>query len=480
MVAHLSGEGHGPGLDTLISELVAVHESKGTLRRGDAPYVSPPAATTQLRFPGKAISLPDGGVLVSDSGHHSIVILDGDDVRRRIGDGSRGLRDGAAETARFSEPQGICLLPNDIAEIVGYDVVVADTVNHALRGLRLTDLTVQTVAGTGKQRLTPFTTGEFGARDIELSSPWDVVWWPAISAVVIAMAGTHQLVAFDPVARTVRLFAGTGHEGLVDGKLDDAWFAQPSGLAVGDDRLWIADSESSALRYIDAGVVHTAIGRGLFSFGHKDGTAAEALLQHPLGVAALADGSVAVADTYNGAIRRYDPASDTVSTLANNLEEPSDAFASNDVLVVVESGAHRLTAVPLRGHEVSNEAHEYATRRDPTALRAGNIALTIAFTPPSGEHFDDRFGPSTRLTVEASPPTLLLDGAGSGPELTRTVVIADEPSEGVLHVTASAATCDDASDHAACHLHQQDWGIPVKVTTDGAENLDLMLRGLAR
>ena len=70
--------------------------------------------------------------------------------------------------------------------------------------------------------------------------------------------------------------------------------------------------------------MHTAVGQGLFDFGHMDGPADQALLQHPLGVCALPDGSVLVADTYNGAVRRYDPATRTVSTVARDLAEPSD------------------------------------------------------------------------------------------------------------------------------------------------------------
>ena len=70
-----------------------------------------------------------------------------------------------------------------------------------------------------------------------------------------------------------------------------------------------------------------------------------ARLQHPLGVALLADGSIAIADTYNGAIRRYDPALDAVSTLAVGLDEPSGLVMRGDELLVVESGAHRITAV---------------------------------------------------------------------------------------------------------------------------------------
>lgn len=51
--------------------------------------------------------------------------------------------------------------------------------------------------------------------------------------------------------------------------------------------------------------------------------------------------------------------------------------------------------------------------------------------------------------------------------------------QGVLHVTAQAASCDDdpAIEFPACHLAQQDWGVPVTVSHDGADSLDLSLRG---
>ncbi len=41
----------------------------------------------------------------------------------------------------------------------------------------------------------------------------------------------------------------------------------------------------------------------LFRFGDVDGTGSNALLQHPLAVAALPDGRVAVADSYNHKVR---------------------------------------------------------------------------------------------------------------------------------------------------------------------------------
>ncbi|WP_298455464.1 NHL domain-containing thioredoxin family protein [uncultured Cellulomonas sp.] len=524
IVAQMAGEGHARNLEILVEQLVAEHDAKGTLHRGDGPYVPPEPTSGTLRFPAKAIALPGGTFLVADAGHHSLaeVEADGETLVRRIGSGERGLVDGGAADARFSEPNGLALLPDDVAAEVGYDVVVADTVNHALRGVRLSDGAVTTVAGTGEQYMV-------GAADngrvdwqgpaalgIKLSSPWDVVWWPAAGAVAVAMAGNHTLWAFDPGAGRIEPFAGTMNEGLQDGAPAQAWFAQTSGLATGPDggRLWLADSEVSALRYVDLAPaddavgddtlevvlsraaderssVGTAVGAGLFDFGLRDGAADTALLQHPLGVAVLPDGSIAVADTYNGAIRRYapgadgDPAAGQVTTLARDLAEPSGivVLPSPDgiELLVVESAAHRLTRLRLP-RDVAGEildAGAHRTQRPVTDVAPGAFRLDVVFTPAQGQKYDDRYGPSTRLQVSSTPPELLLDGAGDGVDLVRELRINPEVGEGVLHVTAHAASCDadPAIEYPACHLNAQDWGVPVRVVDGAAPALTLPLHG---
>ena len=53
VVAQHSGEGHAHALDVLIAELIAEHESKGTLHRGDGPYVAPAPVARTFRFPAK-------------------------------------------------------------------------------------------------------------------------------------------------------------------------------------------------------------------------------------------------------------------------------------------------------------------------------------------------------------------------------------------------------------------------------------------
>ncbi|QJW38098.1 NHL domain-containing thioredoxin family protein [Cellulosimicrobium protaetiae] len=549
VVAQMAGEGHASAIAALVDELVAEHDAKGTLHRGDGPYVPPTPSSGTLRFPAKAISLPGGNLLVADAGHHALAELlpDGETLVRRIGSGERGLADGGPDDARFAEPNGLCLVPEQEREAYGFDVLVADTANHALRGVRLADGRVTTVAGTGEQfmvggvenvvvadedgarRLGPFDAANtYDPLDVKLSSPWDVAWSDELGGFVVAMAGHHTLWAFD--GWKLGLLAGTMNEGLEDGPGASAWFAQPSGLAVAvDGAMWVADSETSALRRVTGlgggvavvpeGVeVRTAVGQGLFDFGHRDGSADQALMQHPLGVATLPDGSVVVADTYDGALRRFAPAAgdagsvgdDTsgtrlageVTTLATGLAEPSGVVVQVGEgpdgepqvhLLVVESAAHRLTRVALpaslAGEVLDGGAHR--TQRPVTDIEAGPLWLDVPFVPAPGQKLDDRFGPSTELRVSATPPELLLSGGGTGVELGRDLVINPEVREGVLHVTARAASCDvvplgpdgepDPDVFPACHLAQQDWGVPVRVVDRGEPGdvpaLTLPLRG---
>ena len=466
VIAQAAGEGQVSALAETVATLLPGYD----VRRGEGPYTPRPAEPGVLRFPAKAIALRDGTLLVADAGHHQLVQLDGEEVVRRIGSGRRGCVDGPAGTAEFAEPNGLALLPPGVAP---YDVVVADTANHVLRGVRLTDgavvATLDLPAALSEARTI---TGPIPA----VLSPWDVVWWPAIGRLVVAAAGVHLLLGVDPAGGAADVLAGTTVEGLRDGPAVDGWLAQPSGLAVAGDKLWFVDSETSALRYLTTdGHLRTVVGAGLFDFGHVDGPATSARLQHPLGVTVLPDGSIAILDTYNGAVRRYDPATDTVSTLATDLREPSGAIVVDGNLVVVESAAHRLVRPVPRSETVAG-APQHA-ERPVTRIGPGPVTLSVRFSPAPGRKLDERYGPATRLTVTASPPELLVDGSGETADLTRPLVLAPSGS-GVLQVVAQAASCDEeGGEHPACYLARQDWGVPVEISPDGPGELELMLLG---
>ncbi|GAA1713067.1 thioredoxin-like domain-containing protein [Brachybacterium phenoliresistens] len=506
IAGNLSGEGHAQNLDQLIGRLVAEGEADGSLRRGPAPTVLAERTPQTLRYPSKLAALPDGRLVVSDAGQHRLVVFgpDGATVDEIIGSGLRGLVDGENEHARFAEPNGVLALPPEIAEQVGYDLLVADSANHALRGVQLgadrllrgrTASVVTTVAGTGEQWMQGWDLprGEGEARGYALSTPWDITWSHALHRAVIAMAGIHQIWTFDPVTGALAVLAGTTNEGLVDGPVVTSWWAQPSGVTeAADGVILVADSESSAIRAIDpfSMTVSTIVGEGLFDFGHVDGPAASARLQHPLAATVLPDGRIAVADTYNGAIRLIDRegATDgtaTVVTVATDLSEPSGLIVGPPVdgigqLLVVESGAHRVTWVPVaKAAERVIDSGAQRSERPATEVGPGPLTVRVLFTPPEGHKLDNSLGPSTQLSVSTTPSAMITDGAGTGTDLERRIELDPAYTEGVLHVSARAASCDadPAVEFPACHMHQQDWGVPLRVVDGAPTTLDLALLG---
>jgi hypothetical protein len=267
----------------------------------------------------------------------------------------------------------------------------------------------------------------------------------------------------------------------VDGPTQESWFAQPSGLAGTSERLWVIDAETSALRLIQKDTVTTVVGRGLFDFGHVDGAGHEALLQHPLGAAELPDGSVAIADSYNGAIRRYNPETNLVTTLHRGLLEPSDLAVletpEGPRIAVVEASGNRVSVLTLPP-DTTHKGEELRTIRPPIEVAAGPIALEVVFNPPPGQKKDERYGPSTQLVVSSTPRTLVTEGVGQSMDLNRTITISADGGSGVLHVQAKGASCEEG-EFAACHIHQQDWGIPIVVTPNGSRVVTLVLSGSA-
>jgi hypothetical protein len=125
---------------------------------------------------------------------------------------------------------------------------------------------------------------------------------------------------------------------------------------------------------------------------------------------------------------------------------------------------------------VEGPAHEVV--RQPIDLAPGEITLAVVFQPPPGQELDERYGPSTRVQISASPPGLIREGDGVSTDLSRTIVLSEAVGFGVLHVVAQAASCDEAGEHPACRLTRQDWGVPVRVVEGGATRLPLMLGGM--
>ena len=150
--------------------------------------------------------------------------------------------------------------------------------------------------------------------------------------------------------------------------------------------------------------------------------------------------------------------------------------ATGPKLAIVETAANRITLLAIEPGALVQGAAMRTTRPALDVL-AGNLTIDVTFSAPPGQKLDDRYGPSTFLVVSSTPKELLLEGAGNSTELSREVVLNPAIAEGVLHVAAKGASCDESELGAQCHIHQQDWGIPIKVSATGLSVLELVLSG---
>lgn len=325
------------------------------------------AAPSLLSFPEKLEHVESLGgtqaLFVSDSGHNRVIGIklaaDGKSgkVFTTAGNGQATLKDGTLDAASFNHPEGLF-----------YDngtLYVADTRNHAIRKIDFTQGNVSTVAGIGTRG--PVLGGtDLKAKETALATPMDVIAYPDADTLAIANTGTHQLLKLNLKSGTLDVLAGSGKEFIDDGPLPENSLSQPSGLAVRGGRLYFVDAETSSLRMLKDGSVSTLIGTGLFDFGWVDGLRTEALFQHPQGVF-VDDNQMYVADTFNHAIRAYDPAKGTVSTIAGSPErgfkdgmlefarfnEPTDVQRAGNLLYIADTNNHAIRVLDLHNNTVS-------------------------------------------------------------------------------------------------------------------------------
>ncbi|UQA62166.1 thioredoxin-like domain-containing protein [Polyangium aurulentum] len=460
-----SGEPDAEELSTLIESALSEARASKKLAKGPLRGLRPERGPAgPLRYPGKVTALADGGLAIADTGHHRIVLTDkAGSVTAVIGSGAAGANDGPYASASFRRPEGM-------TEVDG-DLYVADTGNHLLRKIDKKTREVSTVAGTGSIGTEPLRNDERPARSVALRSPWDVLHHRG--SVYVALAGSHQIGVFDPKRGTMRRHAGSGREARIDGAAPDAAFAQPSALATDGRALYVLDSETSSVRAIqfDTGSVRTVIGEDLFVFGDADGDASKARLQHPIGMAYGA-GALWVADSYNGKVKRVDPATGTTRTVLSGLGEPAGMAVVGADLVVADTNHHRLVRRPAAASgDASPVALAGLTPPAPPprvneAPKGPVVALGRVRAParaPSTVHLDWKLPPGTGLNDEAPLRIVWTEAEGltRPPEPLRTtgakvkggVDIAIQPSEGAssasLTGSLDAVLCDDV-DHRVC------------------------------
>ncbi|MBD2079556.1 thioredoxin-like domain-containing protein [Leptolyngbya sp. FACHB-17] len=338
IVKSIAGEGRRDLLDQIIQELIENNE----IEPQSISFALEEFPISPLAFPGKV--LVNDCLFISDTGHHRIVMssIEGE-VLHIIGSGNSGLLDGEFDQAQFSAPQGMTF------DRTNQLLYVADTGNHTIRCVDLKAKTVSTIAGTGNQSRVIYPRGG-KALEVDLNSPWDLE--KIGNHLFIAMAGAHQI--WEMQADKIETFAGTGAEASFDGAIQEAAFAQPSGITTNEKELFIADSETSSIRSInlETNQVKTICGGGdLYDFGDIGGVRETARLQHCLGVEFSEN--LWIADTYNHKIKQIDANGFCQTIAADSLNEPSGISATATHLFIADTNNHVIRKLNLTTLEMA-------------------------------------------------------------------------------------------------------------------------------
>lgn len=269
--------------------------------------------TDQLDTPSHIAIDADGGVLVADSGSHTI---------KRVGDdgsvalvagqtGTPGFRDGKAAEALFRAPIGIAVRDGKI--------FVADSYNDRIRVIENGD--VSTLAGGAAG----YADSDVGS-EAEFNTPCGLELLPGGELLVADLQNRRiRLVMPDGGTTT---YAGTGRAMLEDGELNSASFVAPTDVLTTDrGEIFVADGDSIraiGTRYLP--IVETISSRRR---GFSDGKSGLARFNRVSGLAVSEDGGLLAADSGNGLVRIYSDSAGTPVPSGEIEKNRSEIFAAS-------------------------------------------------------------------------------------------------------------------------------------------------------
>lgn len=193
-----------------------------------------------------------GNILISDQANFRIRLLEpngvihticGDGIPEYYGDGIR------AEEARINSPKGQAAAPAGRLTLTAQgEIIIADTGNHVVRRINGAGI-ISLVAGT------PGLAGYAGdggpATAAMLSTPSDVAVLPD-GSIIVADTMNHAVRVIAPDG-TISTLAGTGQRGFDGdgGPADEALLDRPYGVTVGPDgTVYVADTHNHRIRRI--------------------------------------------------------------------------------------------------------------------------------------------------------------------------------------------------------------------------------------
>ncbi|KAI2803983.1 NHL repeat-containing protein 2, partial [Blomia tropicalis] len=325
--------------------------------------------TDLLHYPSKIATSPSGSrIAISNTLKNIVIITNIDGFIEQIIGNSVGFEDGTLVSCKFNQPQGLSWYNDSI-------LFVADTGNHSIRQIDLIKSQVKTIVGNGKM-CPDLIGGQIGINQ-SLNTPWDILFDQTSQRLYIAMAGSHQIwVSIQSTNGdvingipypfgTAICIAGDGNEQKRNNRFPlKSSFAQPSGLALKNGKLFVADSESSSIRVIELNdnlSVKTLVGGSsnpldLFAFGDADGVGMKCRLQHCMGIAAHPTKDIVfITDTFNHKVKQISLETNKCETLTldwNSEERKSLNEPDGLCICQIEDGSIRLLVCDTNNHRI--------------------------------------------------------------------------------------------------------------------------------
>lgn len=321
-----------------------------TIVFGDgATRLDGPAASARFDRPTGLVRASDGTLYVADMYNGCIRKIDpSGNVSTFAGNGTIGLKDGPGPAAAFSYPVSLAL-----NEATG-TLYVADFYNAAIRKITAAGVVSTVVSGAGYVDDPDGTAGGFVGKiglveGLALDAAGQNLYFTDTSNAAVRRLELATLALTTIAGAPPPAAAG----GASDGTGASARFYSPVGIARASDTVYyITDYGNRLLRRLTlpsaapgpgTGVVATVAGNA-GATGSVDGTGTAARFTQPFGLLVAPDGGVLFCDQGGNALRRYDPATSAVTTVAGVLNASSGA--DNGFLsptdVVLEDAAHAL------------------------------------------------------------------------------------------------------------------------------------------
>lgn len=316
----------------------------GNGQPGDLPQGGGSALGVPVDQPFGVEQGPDGGLYITSIGQHRVLRLDletgklasvaGNGAKGYTGDGGPGTQ------ATLNEPY-------EVRFDAAGNMFFVEMMNHLIRRVDAKTGIISTVAGAPSAGFA----GDGGpAHAARFKQPHSIALDDR-GMLYVADIGNHRIRRIDLSSGQIDSVAGNGEKKLPTSGVAAVGqpILGPRALSIRGRTMWIALREGNSVWRLDldTGLIHHVAGTGKSGYS-GDGPAGAATFNGPKGIAAAPDGTVILVDSENQAIRRIDPRSAQVVTIAGQGPQ-GRGFAG-------ERGAEALSAKFDRPHGVGVSA----------------------------------------------------------------------------------------------------------------------------